>query len=91
MLRTNVGSLHELAAPAPSFQPSWDEDDSLSYVEVGDLVRHLRAKMAKGEINQVPAVFDLTERLLANNEVDLSGLEGDRAREQANVVNSSHP
>ena len=50
MLRTNVEALHELAGAAPSVQPSWDEDDPLPYIEVGDLVRHLRAKLAKGEI-----------------------------------------
>jgi len=70
MLRTNVEALHELAAAAPSFQPSWDENDPLPFIEVGDLVRHLRAKLAKGEIDEVFAVFELTETLLANDEVD---------------------
>jgi hypothetical protein len=66
----NSEVLHELAAAAPSFQPSWDENNPLPYIEVGDLVRHLRAKLAKGEINEVAAVFDLTERLLANDAVE---------------------
>ena len=70
MLRTNVEVLHQLAVAATSFQPSWDESDPLPYIEVGDLVRHLRAKLAKGEINEVSAVFDLTESLLANEEVE---------------------
>jgi len=70
MLRTNVEALHELAAAAPSFQPSWDESDPLPYVEVGDLVRYLRAKLAKGEINEVSAVFELTEKLLSDDEVE---------------------
>jgi hypothetical protein len=65
---TDLELLHELAATAPSFQPSWD--DLLPYIEVGDLVRHLRANLAQGEINEVAAVFELTERLLANDEVD---------------------
>jgi hypothetical protein len=30
----------------------------------------LRAKLAKGEINEVSAVFEVTERLLANDEVE---------------------
>jgi hypothetical protein len=67
---TDLELLHELAAAAPSFQASWDESDPLAYIEVADLVRHLRAKLAKGEINEVSAVFDLTESLLANEEVE---------------------
>jgi hypothetical protein len=70
MVTANSEVLHELAAAAPSFQPSWDENNPLPYIEVGDLVRHLRAELAKGEINEVAAVFDLTERLLANDEVE---------------------
>ena len=70
MLRTNLEVLHELAAAAPSFQPSWDENDRLPYIEVADLVRHLRAKLAVGKTNEVSAVFELAERLLATDEVE---------------------
>src|ERR1700722_7576644 len=36
----------------------------------GTSFAHLRAKLAKGEINEVSAVFELTERLLGNDEVE---------------------
>jgi hypothetical protein len=70
VLRTDLEVLHELAAAAPSFEPEWDENDPIPYVDVGDLVRHLRAGLAKGQTNEVAAVFELTERLLANDEVE---------------------
>jgi hypothetical protein len=70
MLKTDLEALHELAAAAPSFQPEWDEDDPIPYVDIGDLVRHLRERLKCGEIEEVRAVFDLADSLLGNDEVE---------------------
>jgi hypothetical protein len=57
-----------LARAAPSFEPDWDADDPNPYVDVGDLVDHLRDELRAGRTNEVEAVFTVAEDMLVGAE-----------------------
>ena len=64
-------TLDLLAAAAPTFvHEDWEETERLAYVEVGDLVYHLRAGLKLGEPAEVVAVMEVVEALLAGNRAD---------------------
>ena len=61
-------ALLRLAAAAATFTPEWDDPEPLDYVDVWDLVSHLQSQLAEGEADEVAAVLQLAEELLAEGD-----------------------
>ena len=67
-----------LRAACPSFEPRWQAyvagplyDEDLFYVHLGEFASHLVDLMAKGQISELPAVFETVEQLYVDGDHDV--------------------
>ena len=67
-----------LRATCPSFEPRWQAyvgdplyDEDLFYVHLGEFASHLVDLMVKGQVSELPAVFETVERLYVDGDYDV--------------------